>query len=128
MDYLSGDWLAALQEAAERDPSLGDATRTTSLSVQQQVTDGPRGDVTFHVVLDHGTVRIGPGPLDDPDITITQPYHLAADIARGRASAQAAAMAGHVEVAGRIDRLPEQARGLEQINDIFLAVRAQTDF
>ena len=126
--YLSRDWLAALQDAADGDPGLRDAISNVSLSVEQHVTSGPQGDVTFHVVLDRGTVRVGHGSLDDPDVSITQPYRLAAQIAQGRASAQAAAMVGEVAVTGRIDRLAEHAGSLERLDDVFGAVRARTEF
>ncbi len=126
--YLSDDWLAAVQDAADRDQSLRDAWREAFLSVEQHVTGGPHGEVVFHVVFGDGRVRFGTGPLDDPDVTISEPYEVAVAVAQGRASAQAAAMVGQVTVTGRIDRLQQQAATFDRLADVFGAVRAETSY
>lgn len=125
--YLSDEWLAAVQEVADRDESLRAAWRDASLSVEQHVTGGPHGEVVFHVVFG-ARVRFGAGPLDDPDVTITEPYEVAVAIARGQASAQAAAMVGQVSVTGRIDLLQQQAATFDRLADVFGSVRAETSY
>jgi len=126
--YLSDDWLEAIQEAADRDEPLRAAWRDASLSVEQHVTGGPHGEVVFHVVFGDGSVRFGAGPLDDPDVTITEPYEVAVAVAQGQASAQAAAMVGQVSVTGRIDRLQQQAATFDRLADVFGSVRADTSY
>lgn len=126
--YLSDEWLAAVQEVADRDESLRAAWRDASLSVEQHVTGGPLGEVVFHVVFGGARVRFGAGPLDDPDVTITEPYEVAVAIARGQASAQAAAMVGQVSVTGRIDRLQQQAATFDRLADVFGSVRTETSY
>lgn len=126
--YLSDEWLAAVQRAADGDLSLTQATADLELSVEQRVTGTPRGDIVFHVVLDHGASTFGSGPLDDPDVVFTQSYDVAAQIGRKDLSAQAAFMVGRIKVSGRIDRLHAAAAGLDKVNDVFGSVRASTEY
>ncbi len=126
--YLSGEWLAALQDAAEADDVLRAATAGASLTVEQHVHGGPGGDAVFHVAVDDGRIRFAAGPAAAPDLTITQPYETAVGITEGRTSPQHAAVVGDLRIDGPIDRLADQARLLERIGDVFAAVRARTEY
>src|SRR5689334_13453492 len=47
--FLSDAWVAALHEAASTDADLHAACSTIALTVEQEVTGGPDGDVRYHV-------------------------------------------------------------------------------
>jgi hypothetical protein len=126
--YLSDEWLAALQASADGDDRLREATKGTALVIEQHVTDGPRGTVVFHVDIHDGTVTFAAGPAPDADVTFTQPYEVAAGIARNELSAQAAFAVGRISVDGRVDRLHAEATSLGQLDDVFASVRSRTEF
>jgi hypothetical protein len=139
--YLSPAWVVALDQAARADAGLAEATREVALVVEQHVTGGPDGDVTYHVVFDHGSVSVvsGPategdgsggeagGPGDVPVVRFTLDHETALDIARGSGSAQRAFMAGTLQVGGDLRVLLDQQLVLSGLHDVFAAVRDQTD-
>lgn len=128
--YLSPAWVAALDHAARADSALADATRDVALVVEQRVTGAPAGDVTYHVVFDHGSVSVGPGPAGEeaaPLVRFTLDHETALDIARGTGSAQRAFMAGTLQVGGDLRVLLEHQQALSALHDVFAAVRDQTD-
>ena len=90
LTFGSDEWIAALDDAARGDEQLATASAELALVVEQVLTDGTR----WHVVVDHGAVRVRPGPADRPTVTFTQDRAVAAAIARGEDSAQAAFLRG----------------------------------
>lgn len=137
--YLSPAWIEALDRAARADVALADATREVALVVEQRVTGGPLGDVTYHVVFEHGTVSVGAGPAGGgaggggaeadgaPVVRFTLDHETAVDIARGVGSAQRAFMAGTLQVGGDLRVLLDHQLVLSALHDVFAAVRDQTD-
>lgn len=126
--YLSSEWLAALNQAASSSAPLAHATAGLALTIQQEVADGPHGDVVFHMVIDHGTVTFRPGPAVDPDVTFHQDHATAAAIGRGESSAQVAFMVGKLRLTGHVERLVDEVAAFEHLNDVFESVRASTEF
>ena len=59
--YLSLDWIAALGDEVGRSDALKEAAAGRHFGVTQIVTDGPEGDVCYHLAVDDGTVRFAPG-------------------------------------------------------------------
>lgn len=125
--FLTPSWLAALDAAARTDQSLATASAEVHLVVQQRVTDTPDGDVIFHVVFDHGRVSVRPGPAATPTITFDQDYPTAHAIAAGTESAQRAFMTGKLRVGGDLRVLLEHQVSMAALEDVFAAVRADTD-
>lgn len=140
--YLSPAWVAALDHAARADAALAEATRDVALVVEQRVTGGPQGDVTYHLAFDHGAVSVGAGPADRGDaaadgtadgtadapvVRFTLDHETAVDIARGVGSAQRAFMAGTLQVGGDLRVLLDHQLVLSALHDVFATVRDQTD-
>ncbi len=128
--YLSPAWVAALDHAARADPALADAAREVALVVEQRVTGAPAGDVTYHVVFDHGSVSVGLGAAGEglaPVVRFTLDHETALDIARGQGSAQRAFMAGTLQVGGDLRVLLDHQLVLSALHDVFATVRVQTD-
>ena len=126
--FTSPEWIAELDQAIAADPAIQRASKGVSLVVQQLVTGGPEGDVTWHVVVDDGSARVVPGDADDPDVTFRQSYATAAAIARGDMSAQTAFMIGELRVGGDVGLLMKHQATFEEVEDVFEAVRAGTEF
>jgi putative sterol carrier protein len=125
--FLSPAWLAALDEAARADRDLTGATADLAVVVEQEVTNGPQGTVRYHVVFDHGTVRVASGPAEDPNVRFSQDHATALGIAAGTESAQRAFMTGRLRVGGDLRVLLEHRSALTVLGDVFAAVRAETD-
>lgn len=119
MEFLSTEWIAAMDDAARRVP--GDAIAGVTVTVEH-VVDA----VTWHLAVADGTVRILAGPADDPDVRFRSALDVARSIASGERAATDAFMAGELQIGGRLDVLMEHHRGLAAIEDAFAPVRAAT--
>lgn len=126
--FLSAAWIAELDRLAAASDSLGRATRDVSLVIQQEVTGGPEGDVTYHVVLDQGSVAIRSGSIDEPDVSFRQDHGTAVAIGQGELSAQAAFLIGKLTVRGEVGLLLRHQDAFDGVEDVFAAVRATTDY
>jgi hypothetical protein len=126
--YLSSEWLAALQAAADDSPSLRAATAGVHLVVQQIITGGPHGDVAYHVVVDDGVTAVRAGHAEGPTITFTQDRDTAIAVGRGDLSAQGAFMTGRIRVRGDLPKLVEQHAALAGVDDVFASVRGSTEY
>ena len=126
--FLSPEWVAELDRAASADPGLAAATADVALTVQQTVIEGPNGDQSWHVSVDHGAVRVLAGPADAPDVTFTQDYATAVAVGTGELSAQAAFMLGKLLVGGTVDLLVQHRDAFDGIDDIFAEARSTTTY
>lgn len=125
--FLSPDWLAALDAAAQADPALAAATHGVTLVVEQRISDTPTGDVCFHVTFDDGRVTVTPGRATTTSVSFSQDYATARAIADGSESAQRAFMTGKLRVGGDLRTLLEHQEAMTALDDVFATVRAQTD-
>lgn len=125
--FLSDAWLEALDRAARADETLADLADGPPLVVQQVVTGGPDGDVTYNVRAGGGAVSVRPGPADDATIRFRQDHETATAIASGRLSAQRAFMTGRLQVGGDLRAVLDRGPTLTALADVFAAVRATTD-
>jgi putative sterol carrier protein len=126
LTFLSDEWIDALHRAAAADRSLGELTRELALTIEQEVTGGPEGDVRYHVDFDRGTVSVVSGPAPSATVRFHQDYETAAAIAAGVGSAQRAFMTGRLRVGGDLRVLLEHTEVLAQLDDVFAGVRART--
>jgi putative sterol carrier protein len=126
--YLSAEWLEAAQLALAADDVLAKAAAEVELSVQQQVTGGPAGDIAFHVDVDHGAVNLLSGDAENPTVTFIQSYDTAAAIGRGELSAQGAFMTGLIRVRGDLPKLVEHGDVFGGVDDVLAELRTQTTY
>lgn len=126
LTFLSDEWIGALHEAAATDSELAASTADVSLTIEQEVTGGPEGDVRFHLVFDHGAVRVAPGAAPAATVRFHQDYATAASIAMGRGSAQRAFMTGRLRIGGDLRVLLDHSEVLAQVGDVFAGVRMRT--
>ncbi|CAN5263174.1 hypothetical protein BH18ACT4_BH18ACT4_12210 [soil metagenome] len=125
---MSPELLDAFSTAAGGHEGLRRATADVSLVVQQVVTGGPGGDVTFHVEINRGAVAVRGGEASEPTVTFTEDYCTAAAVARGDLSAQGAFMAGRIGVSGDLPRLVECQAALSGIDDLSRSLRLDTEY
>jgi len=124
--FLSPEWIDALDRALAADPAIARLSEHMDVTIEQEVTGGPHGDVTYHLAFRHGTAAVRPGPAGDPTVRLSQDYATAAAIATGEGSAQRAFMAGRLRVGGDLRVLLSHGDALTQVEDTFAAVRADT--
>lgn len=122
VQFLSGEWIAALDEAARGAVVPGGV----QLTIQQIVTDGD--EVRYHLVLDDGRLRVYPGEAEAADVTLLQTREVAAALSRGELNAQQALEAGRLKLRGDIGHLARQGKALTAMEDAFAAVRADTAY
>ena len=131
--FLAPAWLEALDEEAARLSLPADVR----LTLQQVVTgtDGPgdRGvpektEVRYHLVAGDGRLSVRPGQALDPDLTLTQPYHVAVAISRGALNAQQALSTGRLKISGNVELLVRHGRVLTGLTDIYAPLRDRTDY
>ena len=101
--FLSDEWMAAA--AAIRAKYADQATKvTTSIRMNQVITDVPFGEGTVNLYLDtsSGDVVMESGALDTPDLTMTTDWDTARKIfvEQDQAAGMQAFMAGKVKVQG----------------------------
>jgi hypothetical protein len=126
VQFLSGEWIAAL-DAAARAAVLPAAVR---LTIQQVVTDGGAdgGEVRYHLVLDDRGLRVHPGETPEADVTLVQTKEVAAALSRGELNAQQALEAGRLKLRGDVGHLARQGKALTALEDVFASVRADTTY
>lgn len=95
--FLSEDWLNAFTDRLGSLPPW----EGPSHAVQFEVTGGPSGKVTYHVVVPAGgTPKYRPGAADDRGVVITQEWADALAQARGQFDPAVGFMQGHMKVKG----------------------------
>ena len=104
------------------------AASGVSLTVQQVVTDGPDGEVAWHVRLGDGKVEVGPGRAPDAEVVITQSHQTATAVGRGGLSPAEAFATGRLKLAGQVGLLIRHQPAFEQLGVALAAVRETTTF
>jgi putative sterol carrier protein len=126
--YLSPEWLDAAQAEMDSSESLPSVADGLAFVVQHVVTDGPDGDVSFHVRVDGTGVQLQKGDAPDATVVFTEDYGTAAAIARGELSAQSAFMKGRIRVSGDLAKLIEQGTAFGEIADMLARLRSDTTY
>lgn len=121
--FLSPEWIEAL-DAAAREAAVPAEVRLTI----QQVVTGDGEEVSYHLVLEEGRLRVHPGEAERADVTLVQSRDVAAALSRGELNAQQALEAGRLKLRGNIGHLARQGKALTAMDDAFAIVRAETTY
>jgi hypothetical protein len=125
-EFLSREWLAALDDAARGSDRLASLAGGGVFVIEQRVTGGPAGEVAYQVVLDGDGGRVVSGAANAPDVIVLTDYATGLALHRGETNAQHAFAAGRMKVRGEIGRLLDRADALRALDDVFASVRART--
>ncbi len=126
--YLSLDWINALSSAVEESEQMREVAQHHSVGVTQVVTDGPEGDVTYHLVVSGGAAAFGAGPADPEDVKMQQAWQTAVDVATGELNAQDAFINGHILLFGDQQKLLDSQPVFGALDAVFASVRERTDY
>ena len=126
--YLSLDWIVALGDEVEHSDALHEAATGRHLAVTQVVTGGPEGDVTYHLDVDDGAVRFGPGPADGEQVRFVQDWDTAVAVATGTMNAQEAFISGRIKLFGDQQLIMDSVPVFAALDGVFTKVRERTDY
>jgi putative sterol carrier protein len=126
--YLSLDWISALSLEVASSAQMREIASTHSIGVTQVVTDGPEGDVTYHLSIDEGEASFGPGPADPEDIRMEQNWDTAVAVATGELNAQEAFISGQIRLHGDQQKLLDSQPVFGALNAVFASVRDRTSY
>jgi predicted lipid carrier protein YhbT len=125
--YLSQAWLD-LQLAVTKDlPERPGATAR----LQHVVTGTPEGDVRYHqAIVDGRLAEVGLGDHPDAEVTLTQTYADAREVAQGELDASAAFMQGRTKVVGDMGKVMALMPLLQspQYRDALAEISRQTSY
>ncbi len=126
--YLSLDWIDALARQVVDSGALGDLAATHRIGVTQVVTNGPEGDVIYHLQLGDGTATFGAGPAAPEDVRMEQDWGTAVAVATDQLNAHEAFIAGHIRLSGDQQKLIDAQPVFGALDRVFSAVREHTEY
>ncbi len=126
--YLSLQWISDLDATARGDEGLRQLATARRFAVTETITGGLEGDVTYHVQLADGGVRVGPGPADHEDVRFIQDWDTAVGVATGRINAQEAFLRGSIRFSGDHEALLANQDLFVVLDSVFAAVRTRTRY
>ena len=126
--YLSLAWIDALSQEVANSPRLAALADTHRIGVTQVVTDGPEGDVIYHLRLGDGSASFGAGRAEAEDVCMEQSWATAAAVATGELNAQEAFIKGLIRLTGNQQKLIESQPVFAALDAVFTSVREQTEY
>lgn len=126
--YLSLAWIDALTREVAKSSSLAALAVDHDIAVTQVVTDGPEGDVTYHLRLGNGSASFGAGPAEEEDVRMQQSWSTATAIATGDLNAQEAFIKGLIRLSGNQQKLIDSQPVFAALDSVFTSVREQTEY
>jgi putative sterol carrier protein len=126
--YLSLDWIDELTRVVAKDDALHALAGTHEIGVTQVVSDGPEGDVTYHLQVGDGTASFGAGAAEPEHVRMEQSWDTAVAVATGALNAQEAFVNGHIRLVGDQQRLLDAQPVFGALDAVFTDVRERTDY
>ncbi len=123
--FLSDEWMTAAKAIREKYADQVPAV-TTSIRMNQVITDVPFGDGTINAFLDtsSGALEMELGALETPDLTLTTDYATAKAVFvdQDQAAGMQAFMSGKIKVQGDMTKMMAVAGGGGQNDPAAIAV------
>jgi putative sterol carrier protein len=126
--YLSLDWINAMNAEVSASKHLRDVLSTHTIGVTQVVSDGPEGDITYHLQVGAGTASFGAGAADPEDIKMEQGWDTSVAVATGGLNAREAFISGHIRLWGDPQKLLDNQTVFGALDAVFATVNERTTF
>lgn len=126
--YLSLAWIRELTREVAESETLAELAHEHTIGVTQTVTDGPEGDVTYHLQVGDGSATFGAGPADPEDVRMQQEWSTAVAVATGEMNAQEAFITGKILLFGDQQKLMTSQPVFGALDQVFSAVRERTRY
>lgn len=124
--YLSLDWINALSAEVSASEQMRTIAETHRIGVTQVVSNGPEGDVTYHLSVGDGDASFGAGPADPEDVKMEQDWDTAVAVATGELNAQEAFIGGRIRLYGDQQLLLDSQAVFGALDAVFASVRDRT--
>ena len=126
--YLSLAWIRELTREVAESEALAELAKEHTIGVAQTVTDGPEGDVTYHLQVGDGAAAFGAGGADPEDVKMQQEWSTAVSVATGAMNAQEAFITGKILLFGDQQKLMGAQPVFGALDQIFSTVRERTRY
>lgn len=126
MRYLSLDWIDAVAAGVAASEELVKLAADHEIGMTQVVTDGPDGDVTYHLQVGGGQISFAAGSADPEHVQMEQSWDTAVAVATGALNAQEAFVSGRIRLRGDQQRLLASQPVFGALDAVFSEVRPQT--
>ena len=126
--YLSLDWIDELRQVVASDDALRALAGEHEIGVTQVVSDGPEGDVTYHLQVGDGAASFGAGAAEPEHVRMEQTWDTAVAVATGSLNAQEAFVNGRIRLFGDQQRLLDAQPVFGALDAVFTDVRERTDY
>lgn len=124
--YLSLAWIRELTREVTESDTLAELAAEHTIGVTQTVTDGPEGDVTYHLQIADGAASFGAGAADPEDVKMEQDWNTAVGVATGTLNAQEAFITGKIRLFGDQQALMGAQPVFGALDGVFATVRERT--
>jgi putative sterol carrier protein len=128
VQYLSDEWMDEAGVALAAAPGLRDVAGDEPVVLQYEVAAAPGGKRSYALRFERGAVAIEPGPHKDASASFALDYDVAAEIARGDLSAQAAFMQGRLKLGGDVMVLVRHHALFDGLEDALGELRGRTEY
>lgn len=126
--YLSLAWIRELTREVADSETMRSLAAEHSIGVTQVVTEGPEGDVIYHLQVRDGDASFGAGPADPEDVRMEQEWVTAVAVATGAQNAQEAFITGKIVLFGDRQALMSAQPVFAALDSIFSSVRERTRY
>lgn len=126
--YLSLAWLRELTREVGESEALAELAEDHTIGVTQVVTDGPEGDVTYHLQVADGDASFGAGPAGPEHVRMEQDWATAVAVATGELNAQEAFVTGRIRFYGDQQLLIDAQPVFAALDGVFSSVRERTQY
>ena len=126
--YLSLDWITALSDEVAASDHMREIAESHRIGVTQVVSNGPEGDVTYHLSVGGGQASFGAGPADPEDVKMEQDWDTAVAVATGELNAQEAFIGGRIMLFGDQQKLLDSQPVFGALDAVFATVRERTSY
>jgi hypothetical protein len=126
--YLSLEWIEALTAEVAASEALQQLAGETAIGVTQVVTDGPEGDVVYHLQVGDGLAGFGPGAAYPEDVRFQQTWETAVGVATNAINAQEAFIKGRILLTGDQQKLLANGPVFQALDQVFSVVRERTTY
>jgi len=89
-------------------------------------TDGPEGDITYHLSVGNGEATFSAGPAEPEDVKMEQDWTTAVAVATGELNAQEAFIGGQIRLYGDQQLLLDSQPVFGALDAVFATVRDRT--
>ncbi len=126
--YLSLDWINKLTAQVAASEHMREIAESHQIGVTQVVSEGPEGDVTYHLQIGNGEASFGAGVADPEDVKMEQHWDTAVAVATGELNAQEAFINGHIRLWGDQQKLLDSQAVFGALDAVFATVKEQTTY